>query len=221
MILNHKYKFIFIKSFKTAGTSLEIALSKFCGNKDIITPIVKEDERLRSKLNFTPPQNYEGMREHMSATEIKNKIGTELFNDFFKFVVIRNPYEQVISAYYWHNESKKKEKKFFLFKKKPISFDKFFKRKIHHIFEDEINRYSENGKVLVDQFVRYENFKDDLTKVSETLKLPENIYDIFKSIKAKSKIRPSLEKAVKLNNEHKCQINKYARKIITLHNYKI
>ena len=221
MILNHKYKFIFIKSFKTAGTSLEIALSKFCGNQDIITPIVKEDEKLRSKLNFTPPQNYEGMREHMSATEIKNKIGTELFNDFFKFVVIRNPYEQVISAYYWHNESKKKEKKFFLFKKKPISFDKFFKRKIHHIFKDEINRYSENGKVLINQFVKYENFKDDLTKVSETLKLPENIYDIFKNIKAKSKIRPSLGKVVKLNNEHKSQINKYARKIITLHNYKI
>ena len=221
MILNHKYKFIFIKSFKTAGTSLEIALSKFCDNKDIITPIVKEDEKLRLKLNFTPPQNYEGMREHMSATEIKNKIGSELFNDFFKFVVIRHPYEQAISAYYWHNESKKKEKKFFLFKKKPISFDKFFKRKIHHIFEDEINRYYENGKVLTDQFVRYENIKDDLTKVSETLKLPENIYDIFKNIKAKSKIRPSLEKVVKLNNEHKSQINKYARKIITMHNYKI
>ena len=40
MILSHKNKFIFIKSFKTASTSLEIALSKYCGEKDIITPIV-------------------------------------------------------------------------------------------------------------------------------------------------------------------------------------
>ncbi len=221
MILNHKYNFIFIKSFKTAGTSLEIALSKFCDNKDVVTPIVKEDEKLRSELNFTPPQNYEGMREHMTAAEIKNKIGSELFNNYFKFIVIRNPYEQVISAFYWHNESKKKERKFFLFKKKPISFDKFFKRKVHHIFEDEKNRYFENGKILVDQFVRYENFKNDLTKISEILKLPENIYDIFKNIKAKSNIRPSLEKVVKLNNEHKSQIKKYAKEIITLHNYKI
>ena len=86
MILNHKYNFIFIKSFKTAGTSLEIALSKFCDNKDVVTPIVKEDEKLRSELNFTPPQNYEGMREHMSATEIKNKIVSDLFNvDFTKY----------------------------------------------------------------------------------------------------------------------------------------
>ena len=29
MILSHKYKYIFIKSFKTASTSLEIALSKY------------------------------------------------------------------------------------------------------------------------------------------------------------------------------------------------
>ena len=44
MIVNHKYKFIFIKSFKTAGTSLEIALSKFCTKDDIITSIVEEDD---------------------------------------------------------------------------------------------------------------------------------------------------------------------------------
>ena len=86
---------------------------------------------------------------------------------------------------------------------------------------DEINRYSESGKILIDQFVKYENFKDDLTKVSKILKLPENIYDIFKNIKAKSKIRPSLDKTIILNNKHKSQINRYAEKIITLHNYKI
>ncbi|MEL6382956.1 MAG: chondroitin 4-O-sulfotransferase, partial [Cyanobacteria bacterium J06626_18] len=31
MIISHEYKFIFLKTRKTAGTSIEIALSKFCG----------------------------------------------------------------------------------------------------------------------------------------------------------------------------------------------
>ena len=47
MILSHKYKYIFIKSFKTASTSLEIALSRFCDKEDIITPIKNEDEIIR------------------------------------------------------------------------------------------------------------------------------------------------------------------------------
>ena len=78
MIINHKYKFIFIKSFKTARTSLEIAVSKFCDNKDIITPIIEEDEKIRKALNYRGPQNYNNMKEHMSVSEIRKKIDVDI-----------------------------------------------------------------------------------------------------------------------------------------------
>mgnify|MGYP001188441394 FL=1 len=155
MIINHKYKFIFIKSFKTAGTSLEIALSKFCDSKDIITPIIEEDEKIRKELNYTGPQNYQGLKEHMPASEIKMKLDEDIFNNYLKFVTVRNPFEQIISAYYWHNESKKKEKKFFIFNKKPKKFNDFFKIKAKNIFDDEYNRYTENNNILVDCFNVY------------------------------------------------------------------
>ena len=221
MIVNHKYKFIFIKSFKTASTSLEIALSKFCDKNDIITPIVIQDEKIRQKLNFNSPQNYKGFEEHMTALEVKNKLDAEIFNNYFKFIVVRNPFEQIISAYYWHNESKKKERKFLFFRKKPLSFNKFFKRKAQHIFYDEINRYTDNGKVIIDGFIKYENFENDLIRISNLLKLPENLYEIFKNIRAKSNIKPPIEKRIKLTQEHKIKIMNYAKKIIALHEYKI
>ena len=80
MILSHKNKFIFIKSFKTASTSLEIALSKYCGEKDIITPIVSEDEKIRKMIGYKGPQNYKSpdvFAEHMSAKEIKSNISSK------------------------------------------------------------------------------------------------------------------------------------------------
>ena len=48
MIISHEHKFIFLKTRKTAGTSIELALSGLCGPDDIITPISPNDEPLRA-----------------------------------------------------------------------------------------------------------------------------------------------------------------------------
>ena len=41
-------QFIFLKTRKTAGTSIELALSDLCGARDIITPLTETDEALRA-----------------------------------------------------------------------------------------------------------------------------------------------------------------------------
>jgi hypothetical protein len=47
VIISHTHKFIFLKTRKTASTSAEIALSRICGETDIIAPITPRDETLR------------------------------------------------------------------------------------------------------------------------------------------------------------------------------
>jgi len=47
MILSHRWRFIFVKGRKVAGTSVEIALSTLCGVHDIVTPITLRDEVIR------------------------------------------------------------------------------------------------------------------------------------------------------------------------------
>ena len=43
---------------KTAGTSIEVALSRYLGADDVITPIFEEDEPLRAAPGYRGPQNY-------------------------------------------------------------------------------------------------------------------------------------------------------------------
>jgi len=57
LILSHERQFIFLKTRKTAGTSIEIALSDHCGPMDIKTPISLEDEAVRMDKGQAP-SNY-------------------------------------------------------------------------------------------------------------------------------------------------------------------
>lgn len=59
MIYSEEKKFIFIKSNKTGGTSVEIALSRsvFHHSRSIVTPISPEDELIRVRLGGASPQN--------------------------------------------------------------------------------------------------------------------------------------------------------------------
>ena len=123
MIISHKYKFIFLKTIKTAGTSIEISLSRYCGKEDVITPIVPEDEKIREKQNVSP-QNYRknGMGflpkvfdsrftmkywNHITADEIKKRIDSDIWNSYYKFCFERNPWDKTVSAFFWYKKDKK------------------------------------------------------------------------------------------------------------------
>ena len=49
MIVSHSHRFIFIKTRKVAGTSVELFLSQFCGEEDIVTTL-GPDEKLREGM---------------------------------------------------------------------------------------------------------------------------------------------------------------------------
>lgn len=187
MILSHKYKFIFIKTNKTAGTSIEIALSKFCGKDDIITPL-PFDEEIRKELGYRGPQNYQiswpweysrtdakrlitkGIKKtrfygHMSAAEIKALVGDEVWSSYFKFCFERNPFERVISQYYYR------------FKEEPRpSLDEFLDSKITLGLKARgVSLYTIDGEVVVDRVCLYENLQEELERVRVALGMPQKL----------------------------------------------
>lgn len=64
MIILHKHQFIFIKPQRTAGTSVELLLSRICGPDDVITPLgFDPDPNVREKHKAKAPQNYKRPRK--------------------------------------------------------------------------------------------------------------------------------------------------------------
>jgi len=188
MIISHKHKFIFIKTKKTAGTSIEIALSKFCGAGDVITPITPVDEIIRTSLGYRGPQNYlakwheygvtdwgrfilRGTRPqkfyaHLSAIEIRDKIGFTLWDNYFKFCFERNPWDKVISFYYWQYKSKPRP-----------TLTEFIRSGEAELVSNDggLNLYSIDGKIGVDKIYRYEEIEQEMTNIAKILDLGESI----------------------------------------------
>ncbi|WP_297762663.1 sulfotransferase family 2 domain-containing protein [uncultured Alcanivorax sp.] len=198
MIVSHKHKFIFIKTAKTAGTSIEIALSEFCGDEDIITPISESDEKIRSDLGFRGPQNYRvplnkykkidwaklflqgkpaGFYNHMPASEIKALLDRDVWNSYYKFCFDRNPWDKFVSLYYWLNRSDRYS-----------SIEDF----MNNGMEQGINGfdlYAIGGIKAVNAVYKYEEMADSLEDISLVLGLPKKLE--LPKYKAKAGVRKS------------------------------
>jgi len=148
MIISHKFKFIFIKTYKTAGTSLEAYFSPFAGPTDVLTPI-------HPPVVGHQPQNHSGFFNHISASELQKKIDPAVWSTYFKFCIERNPWEKVIS-FYWMKKSELPD----------LTIDEFLKfDNIGYNFD----LYSNGESILVDRVLRYENIDNELANIFSKL----------------------------------------------------
>lgn len=192
MILSHRHRFIFIKTSKTAGTSLEIALSRFCGPDDIITPIADEDEMIRKELNYPGPKNFfaplseytvkdvlkfllkksdnyrrkKRWYNHISAEEIKDKVESEVWENYYKFCVARNPWDRAVSLYYWRCRN---------LRDKPTLEKYIDSFKYERSVLENYRKYTINGEVAVDKICRFENLQEDLEEVCKNIGITEQL----------------------------------------------
>tara|TARA_S200000501_G_scaffold332206_1_gene334787 strand:- start:12689 stop:13339 length:651 start_codon:yes stop_codon:yes gene_type:complete len=170
MIISHKYKFIFIKTRKTAGSSIETDLNKILGPNDIATPVWPRP-KVHTPKNFKRGFFQKNFREHMPASEIKEYIGGKIFDEYFKFCIEREPVDKCLSFY---NMKKSRSEKFgYLFKRsnngfrRNMSFEDCMYKKI---IPNDVEKYtSSEGELLVDEILKYEELPYNIIDISQRL----------------------------------------------------
>jgi hypothetical protein len=165
MIASFAHEFIFVKTRKVGGTSLEIVLSSWCSGRDICTPIPPRDELIRAEYggaprNFRATGAKPAFYNHMPATDVHAAL-PGLWSRAFKFSVDRHPYEKVVSRAWWNvgrrGGSPEQELE--------AEIDQAIATKSYLNYP----LYCEGERVIVDEVWRYEEMWDRLEALAERL----------------------------------------------------
>jgi hypothetical protein len=190
MIISHTHNYIFIKSTKTAGTSIEAALSNYCGGDDIVTPLGNYSVNRDESGTWVHKSMNEGeFKQHDEALTIKNSIAPEIWDSHFKFSIARNPWERTLSRFFWNHRNDpalKSKKRWFHYLGVPYdelaAARKLFSRFIKEGDWDTNDRfYIIDGELCVDYVIRYEHLADDLNEVCKRVGLPNMVLPHLKS----------------------------------------
>ena len=180
MIISHSHRYIFIKSEKTAGTSVEAALSKHCTEGDMVTPLgdywFNRDERGEWVHSAT---NAEGFFQHDPAADVKRKVPPEIWNEYFKFSITRNPWDRVVSNFSWEARNKPELRPVRRwYHRLGVPFDEFrqttrlFRQFVAGDWTTNDRFYLLDGALCTDFVIRFERLAEDLAEVCRRVGLP-------------------------------------------------
>ena len=186
MLVSHSHRFVFLKTHKTAGTSLHALLRPFC-----MPPQDRaEDTRsvhispwglvARAPMKGSEVYNPHRLQDHAGLRLLQTFLPNE-FHAYHKIAVVRHPYDKTVSAFFFDKWNKEQSDK----------------RDMLHLTRDanlhaEFHRYVTNSPVFptmhhdrelffhreqfwIDSIIRFESLAKDLQTLSDRLGLGLNI----------------------------------------------
>jgi hypothetical protein len=181
MLVSHRHKFIYTKTVKTAGTSVESYFERFCMPENEWTFTDGRSEYVSESgiigyRGSKPPENCKWWN-HMPAALIRKKIGNEIWTSYFKFCVIRNPYEKALSAFFFFRRLDNPPTHTASLNSNDLNKERAdFEDWLQHSNRLPIDRdkYFIEGKFCLDDVVRYETLATDLERICARIAVPWN-----------------------------------------------
>jgi len=149
-LISDKKKFIFFHLYKVAGTSITSALLPYSRQASLL------DKFLTNLEIILPIDALKNNKHHLSVKEMQ---GDLIFNDYFKFAFVRNPWDWQVSGYHFMQQGWKVPKHYHV---KLKTFEEYIEwrcsKDCHLQFDFLANS---KGEIGVDFVGKLENIKDD------------------------------------------------------------
>ncbi|MCP4408958.1 MAG: sulfotransferase family protein [Gammaproteobacteria bacterium] len=197
LLISHAHKLIYLKTMKTASTSVELFFQKYCVPPDIECQIEVSTDEIISEYGIVGARlgpkklgKKTIWKNHMPGSEVRRLVGQNIWNKYYKFCVVRNPFDRVVSFWWFKLDLSTRKNLASL----PFAIIRSrFKEDIGKSeFRWPIDRhiYEIDGVPCVDDFIRYEKLEDDIVRICKTLKMD---CDLSRISKLKSSFRSRRE----------------------------
>ncbi|MEP5155593.1 sulfotransferase family 2 domain-containing protein [Planktotalea sp.] len=199
MLVSHTHKFIFLKTRKTAGTSLEMLFQPFCTPSGHL--VTERCEGLNTSFGIVGHRLLDAasnaadavrkFRAHLPADKIKEVLTKDQWNNYFWFTAVRNPFSRCVSGYYCEKAAYKLgiPENFAALKRDFVSYLK------SPSFQNDENVTHREGEFIIQDAIRFETIHDDISRIAKKIGVEKDLAElpVTKRLASRETRRPTAD----------------------------
>ena len=169
MLISHTHRFLFVHVPKTAGSSVTAALQPFCDQPEKVW-FNRMLSSVGLNVNWLGPVAWRRGRKHTTAGQMRRMYPLELFQEYYKFAFVRNPWDLMVSYYHFIQSRTEHHRS-----TKVLKLDSFEAYLAYEIKRDKISQtrflMDANGELLVDYVGCFESLAEHFNVIRSALNI--------------------------------------------------
>ena len=198
MLINHRHQFIFIHVYKVAGTSVLNALENSTYPAYVPQKLRPSVTRITRKFKLSPSFP---MRMHAKARDAKSKLPPEIYDSYFKFAFVRNPWDWQVSLFEYARQYKSHPQNRLM--RSFQDFDAYIEWRVTQektLQKDFVT--DESGNIIVDFIGRFEQLEEDFAEASQKAGLNVHLPKFNKTKSRRSYVEYYSDRSRELIQDH-------------------
>ena len=165
MLISHKKKFIFFHNYKVAGTSLRKYFREY---QNGFTPLLS---KVLHRLGIQKIGPLKQFHSHLTPYEAKAYLSPEVFDNYFKFGFVRNPWSWQVSLYTYMLKTPHHPQHSLI--KSMTGFDQYLDWRVNHDLKFQKDFFFDSGNQQAVDFIgKIERLNDDVNTICDHIGIP-------------------------------------------------